>query len=147
MRLRALLKDLSATVLVSSAACGADLIALSEADQLGLRRRVILPFDRNRFRATSVTDRPGDWGSVYDRTLDAVEAAGDLVIRLRSDEPYSSANHAILDHAVLLSKERNEPITAVLVWNGVPRETRDLTNDFGAAARRRGLPVAEVLTI
>src|SRR5882672_10452911 len=62
---RAVLKEKGATALVSSAACGADLIALSEAGQLGLRRRVILPFERRRFRETSVTDRPGEWGRLY----------------------------------------------------------------------------------
>ena len=77
-RARAVLKKLGATALVSSAAWGADLIALSEAGQLGLRRRVILPFERRRFRETSVTDRPGEWGPLYDQVLDAVEAAGKL---------------------------------------------------------------------
>lgn len=72
--IRALLKEKAVTALVSSAACGADLIALSEAGQLGLTRRVILPFERGRFRETSVTDRPGDWGTLYDEILDALEA-------------------------------------------------------------------------
>src|ERR1700683_4963453 len=101
-RVRTLLKESGATALVSSAACGADLIALSEAGQLGLRRRVILPFERRRFRETSVTDRPGDWGPLYDRVLDEVEAAGDLVILQKGadDEAYAAANHAILDEAI-----------------------------------------------
>src|SRR4051812_8410719 len=49
-----------AVALVCSAACGADLIALEEAEQLGLRRRIVLPFSPERFRSTSVTDRPGN---------------------------------------------------------------------------------------
>src|SRR5450432_2011251 len=61
-RIRIILQTEGATVLVSSAACGADLLALSEAGALGLRRRVVLPYDRKEFRATSVTDRPGEWG-------------------------------------------------------------------------------------
>src|ERR1019366_7008755 len=73
-RARAALKEIGATALVSSAACGADLIALSEAGKLGLRRRVVLPFERSRFRDTSVTDRPGDWGPLYDQVLDAVRS-------------------------------------------------------------------------
>jgi hypothetical protein len=75
-RIRAVLRDKSATVLVSSGACGADLIALSEAGQLGLRRRVILPLERERFRDTSVTDRPGEWGPLYDQVLDESESGG-----------------------------------------------------------------------
>src|ERR1017187_7580444 len=103
-RVRAALIEMGAEALVSSAACGADLIALSEAGRLGLRRRVILPFERKRFRETSVTDRPGEWGPLYDHVLNEVEAAGDLVILqdVPDDEAYSTANRAILDEAVAL---------------------------------------------
>lgn len=148
-RARAVLEEKGATALVSSAACGADLIALSEAGRLGLRRRVILPFERRRFRETSVTDRPGDWGPLYDEVLDAVEAAGDLVILqdVTDDEAYSAANHAILDEAVALAKAVHEPATAVLMWDGVSRGDHDLTEEFGAEARKRGLAVTEVRTI
>jgi hypothetical protein len=146
---RALLNESGATVLVSSAACGADLIALSEAGHLGLRRRVILPFERGRFRETSVTDRPGDWGPLYDRILDSVQAAGDLVVLANASahEAYGAANCAILDEAMDLAREAQEPATAVLVWDGVSRGEHDLTEEFGAEARRRGLSVTEVRTI
>src|SRR3954469_3337063 len=69
-----------AAALVCSAACGADLIALEEAERLGLRRRIILPFPPDRFRETSVIDRPGDWGRVFDRLIQAAAEAGDLVV-------------------------------------------------------------------
>ena len=148
-RVRSLLNEGGATAVVSSAACGADLIALSEAGPLGLRRRVILPFDRARFRETSVTDRPGDWGSVYDQVLDAVEAAGDLVVLkdLSDDEAYPAANHAILDEAFALAKAVHQPAIAVLIWDGVSRGDNDLTEEFGVEARKRGLSVREVRTI
>jgi hypothetical protein len=148
-RARAVLLEKGATALVSSAACGADLIALSEAGQLGLRRRVILPFERMRFRETSVTDRPGKWGPLYDQVIDEVEAAGDLVI-LRNepdDEAYSAANHVILDQAIALAKESHKAATAVLIWDGISRGDHDLTEEFGAEARKRGLVVTEVRTI
>ena len=61
-RLHHLLSVKKVTTLVCSAACGADLLALAAARDLGIRRRVILPFTRERFRVTSVVDRPGDWG-------------------------------------------------------------------------------------
>jgi len=148
-RVREVLKEKGATALLSSAACGADLIALSEAGELGLRRRVILPFERRRFRETSVTDRPGEWGPLYDQVLDAVEAAGDLVIlqNVSDDEAYSAANRAILDEAVALARTAQKPPIAVLIWDGVSRGVGDLTEEFGAEARRRGLAVTEVRTI
>src|SRR5262244_1087768 len=49
-RIRALLESENASILVSSAACGADLLALCEAASLGLRSRIVLPFDRETFR-------------------------------------------------------------------------------------------------
>ena len=61
-RARAVLIEKGATALVSSAACGADLIALSEAGQLGLRRRVILPFERRRFPGDFPGYRRGNYG-------------------------------------------------------------------------------------
>jgi hypothetical protein len=148
-RIRDLLKGSRATAVVSSAACGADLIALSEAGQLGLRRRVILPFERRRFRETSVTDRPGEWGPLYDQVLDAVNAAGDLVVleNASDDEAYAAANGAILKEAVALAKAIHKPAIAVLIWDGVSRGDHDLTEEFGAEARKRGLAVTEVQTI
>lgn len=38
-----------ADALVRSAACGADLIALEEAERLGIRRCVVLPFSPDQF--------------------------------------------------------------------------------------------------
>src|SRR5688500_11638506 len=69
-RLHVFLERNGSTTLVSSAACGADLLAQAAAGLLGIRRLVILPFERDRFRETSVTDRPGDWGQAYERLLD-----------------------------------------------------------------------------
>jgi hypothetical protein len=96
-----------------------------------------------------VTDRPGDWGPVYDQILDAVEAAGDVVTLrdLPDDEAYSAANRAILDEAMSLAKAANKPVTVVLVWDGASRGKHDVTEEFGLEARRRGLPVAEIRTI
>ena len=110
---------------------------------------MILPFERSRFRETSVTDRPGDWGLLYDYILDAVEAAGDLVVLEcgSDDEAYAAANRAILDEAVTLGKDVHQPVDAVLIWNGASRGDGDLTENFAVEARKRGLTVTEILTV
>ena len=72
------LYKMHAVALVCSAACGADLVALEQAKQLGLRRRIVLPFAPEKFRETSVVDRPGDWGPLYDQQVAATAAAGDF---------------------------------------------------------------------
>lgn len=149
VRVRAALEAPGAKVLVCSAACGADLIALSEAGSLGLRLRVVLPFNRKRFRDISVTDRPGEWGAVYDRILDDVQAKGDLVVMetTAGAEAYSAANLAILDEAASLAKQLHYATCAALVWDGVSRGPHDITEEFGIEARKRGLAVIEVKTV
>jgi hypothetical protein len=147
-RIRASLESRGATTLVCSAACGADLIALKEAGLLALRRRVVLPFERQRFRDTSVADRPGDWAVLYDQILDQVEAAGDLVIATDASngEAYAATNRRILDEAMSLGQQFPEPVTAMLIWEGTARGSNDLTASFGVEARNRGLPVVDVRT-
>jgi hypothetical protein len=78
-RLDELFERATATAMVASAACGADLLALTVAGKRGMRRRVVLPFSRDKFRTTSVTDRPGNWGPVYDRVLADLDPTGDVV--------------------------------------------------------------------
>ena len=136
------------TSLASSAACGADLLALSEAGALGLRRRIVIPSGRKNFRETSVTDRPGDWGGLYDEIMDQVEAAGDLVTLngLSDDEAYSAVNLLILDEAFWLGQQLGQPVCAALVWDGVSRGSDDFTEKFGIEARIRNLELFEVLT-
>jgi Tetratricopeptide Repeats-Sensor len=148
-RIRKLLQTETVTTLVSSAACGADLLALREATALSLRRRVILPFDRKRFRETSVIDRPGDW-SFYDSILDDVATRNDLVtLPFTSDDAaaYAKANRAVLDEALALSRSLGEEVRAMLVWDGKSRGPGDLTEAMGIAARQQGLTVMEVLTL
>jgi hypothetical protein len=144
-----LLVQQGATAMVSSAACGADLIGLSEGGKLGLRRRVVLPFSRTQFRRTSVVDRPGEWGSVYDTVLDEVDALGDLIIlgNIGNADPYSLTSRCILDEASALGQEQHESIGAVMVWDGATRGQEDYTTGFGIDARRRGLPVFEIRTV
>lgn len=148
-RLRDLLQKQGVTAVVSSAACGADLLILREARAIGIRCRVVLPFDRGRFRETSVLDRPGDW-SFYDSLMDEVSTGNDLItLTASSDDPgaYEAANRAILDEAQALGRAAGEEVRAVLVWDGRSRGAGDLTEAFGIAAKQRGMNILEVLTL
>ena len=149
-RVRRLLERERARAVVSSAACGADLVALREAGVLRLRRRIVLPFERNEFRQSSVTDRGGDWGPMFDTFLDELTAIDDVVTlagQPGSDAAYAAANEAILDEAQALGRTTNDDVCAVLVWEGTSRGADDLTEAFGVAARQRGLRVLEVFTV
>src|SRR5262245_11088780 len=120
-----------AAVLVCSAACGADLVALEEAERLGLRRRIILPFPPERFRVTSVVDRPGDWGTMFYRLIAAAIATGDLVVLGDAgggddDAAYARTNEAIIREARELAGEGGpHRMLAILVWEGCARAGTD----------------------
>jgi hypothetical protein len=153
-RLAALLASERAEVLVCSAACGADLIALEEAERLGLHRRIVLPFPPKRFRGTSVTDRPGDWGPMFDRLIAAAEAAGDLVILQSAgggdDAAYAAANQAIIREAEALARASTEGITlrrvVVIVWEGSAREGTDASGGLLRLAAQAGFEERSVPT-
>jgi len=148
-RLEALLRSERLEALVGAAACGADLIALDVAGALGLRRRIVLPFASERFRVTSVTDRPGDWGARFDRIISEVAAADDVVILgldQGDDAAYAAANEAILNEAEILAGADPSDVVAVVVWEGRSRGADDLTGAFATSARARGHPLREVLT-
>ena len=150
-RIREALTRHGAAALVASAACGSDLLALDEAGVMGLERRIVLPFDRARFRRSSVVDRPGAWGALFDRIVDEVSASGHLVT-LAARPPddhaaYRAATDAIVSEAVRLAAARHEPPCAIAVWDGRSRGAGDLTEAFVRDATARGLPVFDVPTI
>ena len=149
-RIRLLFERQQATALVCAAACGADILALEEAGELGIRRRIVLPFSRAQFRASSVTDRGGDWGERFDRILDDVEHKEELVVLgYRRDDPkaYTGANLAILDEADGVGRELHRSVLAAVVWDGRPRDDEDVTQHFLREAGKRFFPVIEISTI
>lgn len=150
--LRQLFLRLHARALVCSAASGADLLALDAAGEVGLRRHVVLPFASGRFRQTSVVDRPGPWGSLFDEIVIRAEAQGDLVVLpgvQNEDESYAIANARLLNETeqVANGQEGRVGCAATVVWEGEPRPGQDLTAQFRSLARERGWPVYEVSTL
>src|SRR5215471_9554592 len=126
------LRRTRAIALVCSAACGADLIALETAQQMGLPTRIILPFSAARFRETSVVDRPRPefWGSMFDRVTSAARAHGDLIEldAAEADDAYSMANGVIIHEAQKLAGVNDHEQSsgslsrmALVVWEGASR--------------------------
>jgi len=94
------LEQIAPSLLIASAACGADLIALEAAASRGIRMRIVLPFLPQRFRATSVVDRPNPefWGRLYDDIIKGAEQRGDVIVLHCSEndaDAYSAANMAV----------------------------------------------------
>ena len=150
-RIRGVLTELAATAIVASAACGADLIALDVARDLGLRCAIVLPWDVDVFREASVVDRGPEWGMVFDRVVAGARGGGDLYTLGRpvdDDGAFLATNEAILGvaQAVAREQEPTDGVVAVVAWDGVARGANDVTERFMAAARGRGIGIVEVGT-
>jgi len=136
--------------LVCSAACGADLLALDAAGELGIRRRIVLPFPREQFRASSVVDRGDEWGAHFDAILDVVTARGDVFVlgyRPENETAYLATNRTILELAISTGTRLDRRVGAVVVWDGVSRGADDVTKAFQEEAHERGLTVEEISTL
>lgn len=148
-RIREFFRNNNVRVLVSSAACGADLLAQKAAGDLEIERHIILPFGREKFRATSVIDRPGDWGELFDEICAEVESEGNLVIlegfEDDENEAYSAVTAEVVKRAESLPP-KNEKILAVAVWEGKAKDEADETASFIKQAKARNFELREILT-
>jgi len=145
-RIRRALEDAGARTLVCSAACGADLIALDVAGELGIARHIIIPAPLDEFRAHSVVDggRPGEWGTLFDRLVSEARASGELELvdfPERGSQVYLKINAAILDRAATHAAESGDAVEVFAIWDGALAGRTDYTQDFVETARRRGIPV------
>jgi hypothetical protein len=130
---------------VCSAACGSDLLLLEVASQMRLDQFVLLPAEPEAFRKSSVIDRPGNWGEVYDRTL---KTAHVKVLHLQEgQEGYREVNLKLLEEGQQLARKHGVPAEALVIWNGTSRGPDDVTAHFLQQAKLRKITVLEIPTI
>ena len=144
------LKTSDVHTLISSGACGADLIAMEAAGELNIERLMILPFDEKEFREISVTDRPGEWHLIYDPLIEKLRQTGGLIeLDYSEDDPdaFEKTNTVIMDKAGELSVKNSEKVMALIIWDGVPKNENDTTLHFKTEAMKRGFLVNEIKTI
>jgi hypothetical protein len=123
---------------------------LENATELALPRRIVLPYGPERFRETSVVDRPGDWGERFDAIIDAAAGSGDLLVLgyAEGDEAaYLETNTAIFEQASVLAEQLHDTVGAAVVWDGVARGEGDVTAAFAREAQHRGIPVWHISTL
>lgn len=147
--IRALLKRLDAKLLVCSAACGADLLALGVAEDMGISCQIVLPVAKELFREVSVAGRPGDWDQEFDRKTELAAKRGELLTLLPQGPEtqwFLDANTRILDEAARASENTGAEAVAVVVWEGSRGES-DVTGQLAVQARRRGMAVFEIATL
>ncbi len=142
----AALREAAPALVVSSAACGADLSVATAADSLGIRHRLVLPFPPPAFRAASVSDRPGDWGPLFDRLLAKTPADVVVLDPPRTGwpdldrAPYIAANERIMDEALRLAAATSppRPLILLIAWDGASRGDGDITADLRSRALAAG---------
>ncbi len=137
--------------LISSGACGADLIALEVAGELGIERKMVLPFDPTTFRSSSVVDRPGDWGKIFDAVYSELKSHSDVVqlnYNKEDDDVYEKTNFDILDTADLVAEKLNDKQkVAIVIWEGSSKSEGDTTDHFRREAEKRGYMIKEIITL
>jgi hypothetical protein len=149
LRIRDMMLSTTTKVVVCSGACGVDILALEAAAELGLSRRLVLPFSREKFRATSVADRGEAWGCRFDAILQ--QLPGEDIVELRppqsNDQAYAAANSEILNQAEGLASAAGHRTLAMVVWNGLSRGPTDWTDQFRKLAVDRKLELIPVSTL
>jgi hypothetical protein len=139
------------SVVVGSAACGADILLLEAAAACGVRAHIVLPFDATRFRQTSVIDRGLEWGPRYDAAIAYAERNGDVIV-VPTDggsdaEAYASTTERIIAEAQRLSLELAHSAIALAIWDQRTRPEGDATQQFLDLAERAGFPRREISTL
>jgi hypothetical protein len=131
--------------IVSSAACGADLLALKLAREGGLRTRIVLPFEIETFREISVSDRLGSWEKTFYKAIQYAQKTDDLrILGIDADDEsaFSTTNRYLISEAVELAK-KTVPL-AITVWEGISRGKGDSTEEFRHLAISDGFEVVNV---
>jgi hypothetical protein len=131
--------------LVTAAACGSDLLALEIATEMDVERFILLPSTPEVFRTSSVTDRPGDWGVLFDRMIK--ESHVTVLTVPEGQQGYLETNVKLLDTGEALAKQHRAEALALVVWDRKSRGPDDVTGHFLVQARLRQLPVIEISTL
>ena len=144
-RIRSLLGKQNPQTVVCSAACGADLLLLQAAGEMHIQQVVLLPSEPGAFRKSSVMDRPGNWGELYDKVLKTARVE---ILKLpEGQEGYLKINIELLERGQQLAREDGVPAEALVVWNGSSRGPDDVTAHFLHEAKLRKMTVLGISTV
>ena len=144
-RIRQLFSKEKPMALVCSGACGTDLLALQVAGERHMKRYMVLGAEPAEFRKTSVTDRPGNWGELFDKELKT--ASVEILKVPDGQEGYLETNLKLLDRAEAVAKQFRTSVEAVVIWNEQSRGSDDVTDHFLQQAKLRKLPVTQISTL
>jgi hypothetical protein len=135
--------------LVSSAAAGADLLAIKAALNLGMTPRIVLSPSVREFAGTSVEDRGLYWTKEFENVISSVPPDNIFCIPAQPAvaDTFRSINERILSDAIALSVSNSSELMCFAVWDGVKRGDEDFSAHFVESAEKLGLPVINISTI
>jgi Adenylate and Guanylate cyclase catalytic domain/MAP3K TRAFs-binding domain len=143
--MRERLASLSPLAVYASAACGADILCLELAREMGSETHVVLPFPPEEFRRASVDIAGDNWGPRFDTALAAADS-----VTITSDHRASGsaatfeyANLVLTGMGQLRSQALDTTLRALAVWDpgvGAPGGSASLVTIWEA----RALPVDHV---
>jgi len=148
LQLRKRFADDGVGLLICSAACGADLLALKAAADMGIDRVIVLPFGVEHFLQTSVLDRPGEWKGIYDQQINYARRKHHLIV-LEGSENDASAYSAATGRIVAEAARRTGSARglAYMVWEGKARLDHDETADFRTGCKAAGFELHDIDTM
>ena len=118
---------------VSPLADGSDQMAAEVALELGFELHAVLPFDRDRYRATMADDQSrARFDALLSRATCTLELPGTGDQDL---DAYVMAGRATIAHSDLL----------IAVWDGLPPRGRGGTGEVVHLAHERGTPIVHIL--
>ena len=151
-KLKTLFILLKPSMLVCSGSCGADLLALEVAGELGIARSMVIPFAPELFKSRSVEDRPGGWAAIFDKVCEQVKREEKVLAMnypANDDDAYRKTNIHILNRAQILAETPGDikDVRAVIVWDLGPKGEKDTSAHFKNEAEKRGLEIVEINTL
>jgi hypothetical protein len=130
---------------VCSAACGADLLILEAAGEQHIDRLIVLPSQPEQFRKMSVTDRPGNWGDVFDRVIRPSKV--EVLSGPDGQQGYLQTNLKLVERGQAVAREHSAALQALVVWDKKERGPGDVTAHFLRLAKQHNIPVVELDTL
>ena len=145
--IRARIEILAPVAVYGSAACGADILCLECAQELGAELHIILPFSAEQFRATSVDLRPeGHWGDRFEKLLEQAKEV--LVISQRpppvGESIFEYSNLIMTGLARLRAQMLDTSLHGIAVWDGRPAAGEGGTGSIAALWQDSGIPLEHV---
>ena len=140
-------EQLRPAAVYGSAACGADILCLECARELGSDLYIVLPFPADEFRRKSVDLWPDNvWGKRFESLLD--DASDVLVISQRpppvGESIYAYNNLIVTGLAKLRARLLDTRLHGIAVWDGKPAAGEGGTGSVVSLWRRHGVPLTQV---